>query len=60
VKPTPMWLLPKGFNANENEGREAFLAGEPCESPFGESSASKEWIQGWKAAARKALEVKKP
>ncbi len=57
MKPTPLWLLPPGFNPNEAEGREAFEAGEPIDyNPYGESAAGKDWERGWKMAEARSKE----
>ena len=57
MEPTPIWLLPPGFNANEAEGRRAFEAGKPVDAnPYGESSAAKEWEQGWRRAEARSKE----
>ncbi len=54
MKPTPLWQLPKDFNSNETEGREAFRAGYPMEHRYGECLAAQDWERGWKNEERKA------
>jgi len=55
MKPTPIWMLPQGFNISEIEGREAFQDGLDIQAcPYGESVAGNDWRRGWNYAANKA------
>lgn len=57
MKPTPIWLLPIGWNPNENEGKEAFAYGLPIDSHrFGDCAAAKDFERGWRAAEARAKE----
>ena len=59
--PCPIFLRPKGFNASEQEGREAALQGFAKDShPYGASVAAKDFEGAWQAemtAQRKAAEA---
>lgn len=55
MKPTPVWLLPPGFNPNEQEGREAFENGYPIDHhPYGDCAAAKDFERGWRQAELRA------
>jgi hypothetical protein len=58
MNPTPLHQLPKGWNANEAEGRAAFHAGDPMDSHrYGDCSAGKEFERAWRQAERMAKDI---
>lgn len=53
--PMAIYNLPKDWNANEAEGRQAFKDGRMVDSHrYGESSAASDFERGWRAEQTRA------